>query len=188
MQESRTSMTFSNKALKKISDGVYQAQGSYVKLEEEHLKLLVEDAKTNKQGRARINFHPSPESQVHEMMIALDQKTKVNVHRHTKKSESFHVISGCLVVILFDRNSNITDEITLASKTPNCFYRLNEDIDHLVIPVSDCVLMHETTCGPFRKGDSKTPEWAESKEGLDKIESLRKHHISKFETVRQTSL
>ena len=180
-------MTSSHISPRKISDGVYQADGSYVKLEEEHLKLLVEDAKTNKQGRARINFHPSPESQVHEMIIALDQKTRVNVHRHINKSESFHVIIGCLVVVLFDRESNITEEIILASKSPNYFYRLNEDIDHLVIPISSYVVMHETTSGPFRKGDSRTPEWAKSQEGLDKIESLRKLYISRFEALRQTS-
>lgn len=165
----------------KIANGVFQAQGVCTILSHAYTEFLVNDANTNDRKRSRINFHPSPTSQVQEMVIALNKNTRLEVHRHLDKSESFHIIYGTLMVVLFDNFGNIIDEITLSSSGPTIYYRLDNAIDHLVIPLSNYVLMHETTCGPFVQGDACVPHWSSTTQGQDRIESIRKFHIDKFE-------
>ena len=92
------------------------------------------------------------------------------------------------MVILFDEDGCVIDEIMLTGNSLKCYYRLDEPIDHLVIPLSEYVVMHETTSGPFIDGDSSTPKWAGTDEGQGRIQYLRNHHIRTFETVRRRSI
>ena len=174
-------MTSLPQGIVKIADGVYQAQGEFIVLTPEYKQFLLHDSSNNYKKRSRINFHPSPASQVQEMVIALDRNTCLDVHQHFNKSESFHVIEGTLIVVLFDSRGSIMEEITLSSLGPNPFYRLDSAIDHLVIPVSKNVLMHETTCGPFVQGDCRVPEWSLTRKAQDRIESIREFHRNRFE-------
>ena len=181
-------MTFLPSTLTRLKEGVYQALGPYSRLSEAEVAFLVADAKANTLQRSRINFHKSLDALTHEMIIAMYKSTTIQVHKHLSKSESFHLLIGSLMVILFDEDGCVIDEILLTSSSLKCYYRLDDSIDHLVIPLSEYVVMHETTSGPFRDGDSSTPEWAGTDDGQSKIQYLRNHHVRKFETVRRRSI
>tara|TARA_Y100001968_G_C19315474_1_gene696435 strand:- start:472 stop:1014 length:543 start_codon:yes stop_codon:yes gene_type:complete len=158
----------------KLSEGVYQLNEAYSCLDYSLIKLLKEDCKSNTKKRSRINFHRNSKELVQEMIIALHHDTKVDVHRHISKSESFHIIEGKLAIVLFQNDSSkILDTIQLESKSNHCFYRLNSELDHLVIPLSEIVIIHETTQGPFIPGDPNVPIWAKGKTGFDQVESIR---------------
>jgi hypothetical protein len=39
-------------------------------------------------------------------------------------------------------------------------YRLNVEQWHCLVPLTDFVIIHETTTGPFKKDESDFPDWA----------------------------
>lgn len=134
----------------------------YRVLDDTQISNLVESARVSKTRRARINFHPTLDAQVQEMVICAYSDTNIMIHGHRNKSESFCVLHGLLNIYLFEDNAPVvTSKIELEGGTFRCYYRLDSSTPHLVIPKSDPCIFLETTCGPFiAGGNSFTPEWA----------------------------
>lgn len=137
----------------------------------EDIKDLVNLAKTNPKRRARINTHPSNDSDVHEMIIAFLKDSYIPPHRHQNKTESFHIIKGQLDVIFFDEEGHIINRIDLgdyASGKPFYFRSTNKDW-HTVLIKSDFAIIHETTKGPFDSNESEYAPWCpheDDKQGI----------------------
>jgi len=123
------------------------------------LKSMAEQAPLR---RARFCLHQNDQSKVHEMVIAFCQDSYMRPHKHHHKTESFHVIEGELLVVFFDEEGKITRSIHMQPvQQGGCFlYRLSNDLWHTVIPLSEYVVIHEVTNGPFIKEDSMFAPWA----------------------------
>ena len=163
----------------KISDGVFQLENSYNVLDSDLISLIKDDCISNKKKRSRINFHQSPSDYVQEMIIAMHINTDIPVHRHINKCESFHLIEGRVCVVLFKENSSQIFEEIILDSTKRPFYRLNTNIDHLVIPLSLITIIHETTEGPFNTESSIIPEWSLTKSGHDTLKLIKSNVVSK---------
>ena len=50
---------------------------------------------------------------------------------------------------------------------------MNSDIYHLVIPISEITIIHETTQGPFKANSSLIPSWTFSESGKNIVSSIR---------------
>ena len=124
--------------------------------------MLINLAKSNSKRRARINAHPSKDSDVHEMIIAFLKDSYIPPHRHHNKTESFHIIKGRLDVIFFDEDGHNKNRVELGDYTsgkPFYFRSTNRDW-HTVLIKSDYVVIHETTEGPFDPNESEYASWA----------------------------
>lgn len=122
-----------------------------ITLDEKSLVKLKSAAAEAELKRARYCLHHSPEDNVQEMVIAFCRDSNVPVHRHHRKSESFHIIEGELEVLFYDEKGNQIKKIRMGpihSGLP-FLYRLASDEWHTVKPLSDFVIIHETTAGPF---------------------------------------
>lgn len=148
--------------IKEINQEVFYAQEDIIKLSNKDIEFLKIKAAGNKRGRARLCTHLSVESSLHEMVIALDKKTYVRPHKHLGKSESFHIIEGNLKVVIFDDKGNVKEVINMDDyRSQDAFYyKLSKACFHTVIPLSNFVIFHETTNGPFKGGDTIYAEWA----------------------------
>ena len=133
-----------------------------IEINQRHLDQLKQAARQAPLRRARFCLHRDENDKVHEMVIAFCRDSYVPPHRHRNKSESFHVIEGRLLVVFFNEQGAVTGKMEMsplaAGKT--FFYRLNAEQWHTVIPLTDFVILHETTPGPFRKEESDFPAWA----------------------------
>jgi len=158
----------------KIKEGVLSFNSfEFNLLSKEAVGSLIREANSSFMKRARINFHP-PNANVHEMCICLMKDTVLPVHRHFDKSESFHVIDGRLGVILFqDNQPEVLETLILDSKTYQRYYRLDQELYHLVIPLTDHVLMLETTSGPYDPRITDIAPWSTTKEGQELVNYLR---------------
>jgi len=114
------------------------------------------------QKRARLCLHRSPEDALHEMIIVFHRDTIVRPHRHSCKSESYHIIFGELDILLFDENGHPTRLIRMGdlSSGGTLVYRMSEPYWHSVIVRSEYAAIHEVTNGPFRAEDSEFASWA----------------------------
>jgi len=106
------------------------------------------------------------------MIIVHCKGNYVRPHRHPLKTESFHLIQGSLLLGIFDESGKIIDRIVLEESGDKytLVARIEKNIYHTAFPLSEVVVFHEITNGPFTGiGDSEFPEWApepDDKEGI----------------------
>ena len=121
----------------------------------------------------RLCLHSSPEAVFHSMIILENRGGYYRPHRHQDKGECFHIIEGELAVFAFDDQGNIIDACKLAPDA-NFIYRVEVNMVHAVLPLTDRVVYHESKLGPFLGDkDSIFPEW--SCDGSDS-ETLHDYH------------
>ena len=113
----------------------------------EDIWKLRQAARNDPRGRARLCLHHGANDAVHEMVIAIHKKSYIPPHRHLNKSESFHLIEGELLVIFFNDDGRETSRLRLSEPENNnhFLYRLAASHWHTLIPLSDWVIIHETT-------------------------------------------
>lgn len=147
----------------------------------EKLKSL---ALKNSRKRIRQNLHAHMEDSVHEMIIVQCKDSYNRPHKHSKKSESFHLIEGELTILIFDDKGEVKESIPMSASDTNkpfC-YRLGEGIWHTLLAETEFIVFHETTSGPFIPNNAELAPWAPDefeenfksyKEELDKYKNKK---------------
>lgn len=145
-----------------------------VEVNRDRIDMLKEAAENDPLKRARLCLHKSHKDHVQEMVIALCGSSYVRPHRHTGKSEAFHIIEGELAVILFDNAGSITQIIRMGQvHSHNTFmYRLNNNIWHTVVPLTETVIFHESASGPFVEGGGEFAEWSPDYKDTERIKKF----------------
>lgn len=159
-------------------DEVVQNTLDVVTVDQKKLDELKVLAMKNSRKRIRLNLHTELESPLHEMLIIHTKDNYVRPHKHFQKSESFHLVEGEMIVLIFNDEGKITQVIPMgAPATGKCFlYRVNPEVWHSVLPVSDFIVFHETTRGPFNPANTAFPQWApdesDPRKAQDYVDSL----------------
>lgn len=115
--------------------------------------------------RARICAHHHHEDPIQEMIIVFCKGAAIPPHKHVGKTESFHIIEGEVQIIFFDDDGKAFSQLVLGevgSKLP-FFYRLSKPLFHALVPLTDFVVLHETTLGPFDRDLNVFPTWGPEK-------------------------
>lgn len=132
------------------------------KVSSSDIEILKARASGNRRRRVRLCVHRSINDSLHEMLIVHVRDAYVQPHKHLNKSESYHIIEGKLRIVVFDESGGVVEVINMGhySSGDTFFYRISENYFHTVIPLSDFVVFHETTNGPFRREDTLFAPWA----------------------------
>jgi len=140
-------------------------------INKEILSELVRIGKEEKES-VRLSMHSSPEDDFHNMVIIQVKGHYVPPHVHMEKAESYHIIEGEMAVFLFDEQGKVIDKYILTDKN-NFICRINKGIYHMMVPLSDYVIFHESTKGPFiRASEGVFVEWAPGRNEYEKAESF----------------
>jgi len=153
---------------KEISEEILYTTDAVTKIDYADIEFLKCKATGNTRKRIRVCCHLEIQDKLHEMLIVHAKGIYVRPHEHKEKSESFHIIQGELYVIIFHRDGSISEAIKMNefSSGEVFYYRLSESYFHTVIPISDYVVFHETTNGPFRREDMIFAPWAPAESEL----------------------
>jgi len=144
-------------------------------LDTQRIGLLKEAARNNPRKTMRICLHQDTDDLLHQMVIVHSQGNYVRPHRHPAKTESFHIIEGSLILCIFDESGLLTEQILLGERNGILVARIAKNIYHTVVPVSDLVVFHEITNGPFTgAGDSEFPAWAAEADDTEGIQEFFK--------------
>lgn len=148
--------------MQKKSAEVYFAAGPIPRVAQSEIEFLKQKLQDSSRGRVRLCAHPGNEDLLHEMFIVMSRDTYIRPHRHWNKSESFHIIEGLVDVVIFDNEGAITEVIAMGDLQSgrDFFYRLSLSAYHTLVIHSQLVVVHETTNGPFRPGDTEFAPWA----------------------------
>lgn len=118
----------------------------------------------NDEDRFRVSLHRCKEDDLHNMIIAMKKESRVLPHKH-KKSESYHLIEGKMLLFYFDIEGNVDKKITM-SPEDTIVARVDKDSFHAIIALED-VIYHETRIGPFiAKDDSIFANFSKDKQRL----------------------
>lgn len=146
----------------KYNDEVIYSKESITKIGSDYIDKLKEMAVVNTRKRMRLCCHNEIDDKLHEMLIIHAKGAYIPPHKHISKTESFHIIEGELKVVIFDDQGIVDDVINMGvfNSGKIFYYRIKEDIFHTVIPMSDYVVFHETTNGPFVRSEMIFAPWA----------------------------
>ena len=124
-----------------------------VQIKEADLEKIISAAQNSSLRRARFCLHASHEDKVQQMVLAFCHDTRIPIHRHLNKSESFHIIQGQLEVMLYNGKGEIINTIKMGPFQSGLtfVYRINTDVWHTVRPLTDMVIIHEIVAGPFNE-------------------------------------
>ena len=116
-------------------------------------ELLREECINSPLKRFRICLHQSTEDLVQEMIICFSRGSKVPIHRHNNKSESFYIIEGIIDVRIYNCKGELTEKIRLGDLTTRypVLYRLNTSFWHDIDVITEFSIVHEIVTGPFYK-------------------------------------
>jgi cupin fold WbuC family metalloprotein len=122
-----------------------------VAIDDETIARIRQLALASPQKRARLCLHPSLDESLHNMLIVLLRGTVVPMHRHPRKAECYHIVSGLLTLIIGDDSGHDQQRIPLGpfGSGRQCLCRIAAGLWHRVEVESDEVMMHESTVGPF---------------------------------------
>ena len=152
----------------KVNDEVLYACGGIVAIDDAVIDELKRLAGNNVRKRVRLCAHSDCKDSLHEMTIVLGQDSYIRPHRHSGKCESFHVIQGAADVLIFDDDGNPVRCLKLGEVGTNrlFYFRINMPWYHSVVIQSEYFIFHETTQGPFDRGDTEFAVWAPPEENV----------------------
>jgi len=157
---------------------VFRQQEPIVVVDDEWIARVKEHARLEPLRRARLNLHHSESDRVQEMLIAICSDSLIAPHRHLGRSETLHVIEGRALIVFFDEEGREVRRLRIGPAGGGLppLYRLAADTWHVVIPLDEVVVIHETAAGPFEKDRAPPPNWAPTnEEGLRQfIDALRR--------------
>lgn len=129
-------------------------------IDREWIDSLVEESVENGDCNARICMHSSPDANFHEMLILEREGFYFRPHKHFEKGESWHIIEGKLVVLIFNDEGKVIRRGTMGQD--GLFLgRVGINQWHTLIPLTEYAIYHEAKPGPFLgTSDSIYPDWA----------------------------
>ena len=141
---------------------VFRQQDQIVVVDDQWVARVKENARNEPLRRARLNLHHDESDPVQEMLIAFCRDSLIAPHRHRAKSESLHAIEGRALIVFFDEQGRETRRLTIGPPGSGLppLYRLASDTWHVVIPLDDMLVIHETSAGPFVRDEAPPPAWA----------------------------
>jgi len=108
----------------------------------------------------RLCLHSGPKASFHQMIILERRGRYCPPHKHPKKPESLHHISGDFGVFVFNENGRLLGAERLRAGG-NFIFRVEADCFHMVMPLSGIAIYHECKPGPFLgKSDTMFAPWA----------------------------
>lgn len=139
------------------------ASGPVPKVDRGTIEDLKRRAAASPTRSVRLCLHPDTSDPIQQMIIVHTRGAYVRPHRHDTELESFHILDGAMLVILFDDNGCETDRFRMSDITSGESFlcRLPCGQWHTMIPLTEQVVFLETTQGPFRGAEHNTfAAWA----------------------------
>ena len=130
----------------------------------------------------RLCLHESPESAFHDMIILERRVNYYRPHKHLYKGESYHIMEGEQAVVIFDDQGDVIDTCVLQPETTP-IYRVGADMYHMVMPLSELIIYHESKPGPFLpETDSVFPDWAPDGNNSGEVDQFVRNIMRNFDT------
>jgi len=150
---------------------------SFNKIDNVSIKQL--EKLSNENGSARICLHHNVDDNLHDMVIVEKFGRYCKPHFHINNDETIHIISGALIIVIFDENGGVLESGILRK---NELIRIEKKTYHTVTPLTEYVAYHESKSGPFRRNETVSAKWSPlngSLEGENFVKDIVTRFVSK---------
>ncbi len=117
-------------------------------IDDELIGKLAEEAKKSPRLRMNYNFHQSLSDKCHRFLNALEPGTRIPVHHHPTKAETFVVLKGKIRVNTYNDRGELVDSCVLSHKDGRYGVDIPQNVWHDVECLEPSVLL-ECKEGPF---------------------------------------
>ena len=171
--------------IKKINREVLYSKELITKVNSRDINFLKKLSYKNKYNKLRLCVHKTTRDDLHEMLIIHGKNYYVTPHKHVHKTESFHIISGKVDLVFFDKLGKIKNLISMGDFKSglNFYYRLPRNIFHTLLIKSKILIFHEITNGPFRKNDCILAPWSPDQKNKKEVEIYLKNLKKKIKRI-----
>jgi|GEM_PF-988879 len=148
--------------MRSINSDVYVTEEIYPSVGRSQMEFLRHGLAGTSRGRIRLCAHKRNEDSLHEMFIAFAGANYIRPSRHLGKDESLHMLDGVGDYFFFNEGGEVSDMVSLGTyESGYQFYcRIPAGQEHNLLIRSDDVAVHETTVGPFSRGDTVFSAWS----------------------------
>ena len=107
------------------------------------------EAKVSPRLRKNYNFHQSLEDKCHRFLNAVEPGTKVEIHRHPTKDESFVILRGKVRVTTHNDDGSIIEDVVLSQESGNYGVDIPKNVWHKLESLEPGSVIFECKEGPF---------------------------------------
>jgi cupin fold WbuC family metalloprotein len=147
-----------------------------IKITSELIDSVIEQARLSPRLRMNYNFHSELSDPVQRLLNALEPWTYIRPHKHTTKEESFVLLRGTLLAVVFNDDGSIRDHTVLKSSSGIVGVEFEENSYHMLTSLETGSVVYEIKEGPFvPHTEGSSAPWApregtsEAKGFLEKI-------------------
>ena len=116
-------------------------------------KQLLDDisrqAKQSDRLRMNYNFHQSLDEKCHRFLNAVEPGTKVEIHRHPTKDESFVILRGKVRVTTHRDDSSVIEDVVLCAEEGRYGVNIPKGVWHTIEALEPDSVIFECKEGPF---------------------------------------
>jgi cupin fold WbuC family metalloprotein len=120
-----------------------------IKINSQLIESVIEQARTSPRRRMNYNFHPELSDPVQRLLNALEPWTYIRPHKHTTKEESFVLLRGTILAVVFNDDGTIRDHAVLSQKTGILGIEFEENSFHMLTSLETGSAVFEIKEGPF---------------------------------------
>jgi cupin fold WbuC family metalloprotein len=120
-----------------------------IKITTELIDKVVEQARTSPRLRMNYNFHPELGDPVQRLLNALEPWTYIRPHKHTTKEESFVLLRGTVLAVVFNDDGTIRDHAILSANSGTLGVEFEENSFHMLTSLETGSAVYEIKEGPF---------------------------------------
>lgn len=118
-------------------------------IDKQLLDEVSRQAKESPRLRMNHNFHQSLEDKCHRFLNAVELGTKVEIHRHPTKDESFVLLRGRVRVNIYNDDGTALESVVLCPKDGLYGVDIPKNVWHNVESLESGSVLFECKEGPF---------------------------------------
>lgn len=144
-------------------------EGAMTRIDGELLRRAVEMSRRSPRRRIIQPLHKSPDALLHRMLNCMQPGTYIRPHRHVDppKPESFILVSGALVQLVFDDSGQLIESYEVRAGSELFGGDIEPGVWHSWIVLEPDTVAFEVKPGPYTKtSDKEFAPWA-PEEGTD---------------------
>jgi cupin fold WbuC family metalloprotein len=120
-----------------------------IKITTELIDKVIEQARTSPRLRMNYNFHPELSDPVQRLINALGPWTYIRPHKHTTKEESFVLLRGTVLAVVFNEDGSIREHAILSATSGILGVEFEENCYHMLTSLETGSAVYEIKEGPF---------------------------------------
>jgi cupin fold WbuC family metalloprotein len=124
-------------------------------IDKELLDLVSEQAKNSPRLRKNYNFHQSLDEKCHRFLNAVEPGTKVEIHRHPAKDETFVLLRGRVVVKTYNDEGSVIESIELFPDDGKYGVNIPKGVWHNLEAMEPNSVFFECKEGPYAPHDQE---------------------------------